>query len=166
MKSLLAATASLLLLFSAHNLAEPTHTESKMDIDVAWGGYYLSKDPDSDQYSVFRLLDFNRQAYHAAIFQEGFSEVPKPEALLGLTPFIGHAPIDARALLNNHSLTLVASAPLTAEDLEGYHLYLEHHEVPSAEIEKLFSTITRFSQQAPLKLSLELVEGELQISER
>jgi hypothetical protein len=137
-----------------------------MDIDIQWGGYYVSKDKNSGQYSVFRLLDFNRYAYHAAIFKERFSETPKPEDILTLTPYIGHAPIDAKALLNDELVILAAIAPLKKEDLEGYRFYLEHNEMTESDIDDLFRNIIEFSNQPSLKLSLELVDGELEISER
>ena len=53
-----------------------------MDFDVVWGGYYARRSVESGQFSVFRLLDFNRDAYHAAMFTEKFASLPSESAAL------------------------------------------------------------------------------------
>ena len=37
-----------------------------LDIDLAWGGFYAGISKDSGEVSVFRMLDFNQNAYHIA----------------------------------------------------------------------------------------------------
>lgn len=137
-----------------------------MDIDIHWGAYYASKSEDEDGYAVFRLLDFNRDAYHAAIFRERFSSVPVAADIAELSPFVGHAPIDAKSLLAERDLTIVAHKELTPDDLEGYRFYLEHHEYAEDEIEEILTSVVEFSSELPLALSLEIVDGDLKISER
>ncbi len=138
----------------------------KVDIDLQWGGYYASKEEGDDQYGVFRLIDFNRHSYHVAIFSEKFSGVPSLKKVLKLSPYIGHAPIDSRALLRNRDIHLLGGPPLTEKDLEGYRLYLEHFETSEDDIKKLFRDIIAFGSQPPLKLALEEVNGELVIEKR
>lgn len=47
----------------------------EIEFDVVWGGVYASKGQDSEKYSIFRLLDFNREAYHAALYTEKFDVI-------------------------------------------------------------------------------------------
>ncbi len=140
--------------------------KDSLDIDLAWGGYYASTNRDEGNVSVFRLLDFNSTAYHAAIFKEKFASTPTLGALANLSPFIGHAPIDAKALLRNDDLRLLGATPLSRNDLEGYVYYLEAHEVPAEEIEELIERILEFTNEPPLRLHLEIVDDELVVSER
>lgn len=135
-----------------------------MDIDIQWGAYYLTK--EDNQYRVFRLLDFNRYAYHTAIFKETFATRPTKDEVLQLTPFIGHAPIDTKALLQDESIQLLASVPLKKEDLEGYRFYLEEQGMTTDEMEELIQRIMEFSTQQPLQLRLEIIDNELKISQR
>jgi len=135
-------------------------------MDVLFGGYYASKEENSDQYGVFRLLDFNPDAYHAALFSQKFDQVPTMDELVGLSPFIGHAPIDSHALLRERDLQLVGGAPLTRDDLEGYGIYLEHHGMTKADIDGLTTNLVTWSTEPPIKLRLEILEDELSISER
>jgi hypothetical protein len=137
-----------------------------LEIDLAWGGFYASIPAEGGDMTVFRLLDFNRDAYHAAMFAEKFSVLPTLEQLTSLTPFIGHAPIDARGLIRDDDLRLIGSKPLTRADLEGYMYYLEAHEVPQAEMDELAERLISFSSEHPLRLQLEIVDDELLISER
>ncbi|WAJ39330.1 hypothetical protein OU800_08905 [Pseudomonas sp. GOM7] len=151
------------MLYSLNCLA--ANDEGKaVDIDIQWGAYYLTK--EDNQYRVFRLLDFNRYAYHAAIFKETFATKPTKDKLLQLTPFVGHAPIDAKALLQDESIQLLASAPLKKEDLEGYRYYLEEQGMSADEMEELIQRIMEFSTQPPLQLRLEIIDNELKISQR
>jgi hypothetical protein len=141
-------------------------TGPKIEIDLQWGGYYASKEDGQSEYGVFRLLDFNRDAYHVAILQEKFSEIPSMEEVLRLSPYIGHAPIDSRALLRKQEIHLLGGPVLTEDDLEGYRFYLEHHDVSKDEIHNLFKDIIGFGRKPPMKLTLFLEDGELGISER
>ena len=81
--------------------------KSALNMEVLFGGYYASKEENSEQYSIFRLLDFGPDAYHAALFSRKFDRVPTIDALVGLSPFIGHAPIDSHALLRERDLQLI-----------------------------------------------------------
>lgn len=136
-----------------------------IDIDIQWGGYYVSQREETGQFGVFRLLDFNQYAYQAALFREEFASVPSLEEILSLSPFIGHVPMAARGLVRP-SIQLVGSVPLTPADLEGYRIYLEHHGVSLQEQDELETRIIGFSHEAPLPLRLEIVGDELRISER
>ncbi len=169
MKILITAMAFLCVLGCSKDgpeVAPRKETEAKMDIDMQWGGYYASREEGEDQYGVFRLLDFNRYAYQVAIFREVFPEVPPLEDVLRLSPFIGHAPIDSQALLCDREIHLLGGPPLTADDLAGYRLYLEHCEMAEAEIDELFQTVIEFGNQPPMKLTLTLVDGELDVTGR
>ena len=151
------------MLCSLNSLAAKDE-EKAIDIELQWGAYYLTE--EDNQYRVFRLLDFNRFAYHAAIFKETFTTKPTKDEILQLTPFIGHAPIDAKNLLREDSIRLLVSAPLKEEDLEGYRYYLEEQGVTTGEMEELIQRIMKFSTQPPLQLRLEIVDEELEISQR
>ena len=137
-----------------------------LDIDVVWGGFYACASQDSDEISVIRLVDFNRDAYHATLFNERFDDIPGPEAIEELSPFVGHVPIDARGLLNYETIALIGRKPLTQSDLSGYMYYLAEFEVSEDEREELADSLIAFSNDAPLALRLYLSEGELQIEER
>ncbi|MBJ7555536.1 hypothetical protein [Marinomonas spartinae] len=137
-----------------------------LDIDLAWGGYYACASKESDEISIIRLLDFNREAYHACLFDESFDKTPGPEVVDELSAFVGYAPIDARGLLNYGSVVLIGSRLLTRDDLEGYLYYLEEFGVPEDEREELVESLIAFSKDKPLALRLSLSDGELQIEER
>ena len=136
-----------------------------LEINIAWGGYYISMTDNTGAFSVFRLLDFNRQAYHAALFTEKFTILPTLNELLVLSPFIGHAPIDAKALVGEKELQLIGSKPLTYDDLEGYMYYLNECGVLQEEIYELAEEIINFSNQPPLGAQLRIVDEKLVISE-
>lgn len=136
-----------------------------MDIDIQWGGYYAFKEEGEDHNKMFRLLDFNRYIHYAQFFQEKFSEVPSLEDVMGLSP-IYDAPIDSKAFLQASEIHLLGGYELTEEDLEGYRFYLDLHKFTKSENEELFRNIIELSNQPPLKLSLALVDGELEITER
>ena len=138
----------------------------ELKFDLQWGGYYVSKEETNKQYGVFRLLDFNQDAYQVALFREKFEEVPSMADLQSLTPFVGHAPIDSRALLNNKELYLIGRQELNKDDLDGYQFYLENLEVDEKYINELFERIIDFSKQAPIKLTLKIIDDELNIEER
>lgn len=137
-----------------------------LDIDIAWGGYYASIPEDSGETSVFRLLDFNRDAYHAALFTDKFTTIPTLSELVELSPFIGHAPVDARAFVSNDDLRLIGGKPLTHDDLEGYMYYLNEYGLSKEETDGLVEQIISFSHEPPLSIRLEIVGEELIISER
>ncbi|MGK7892294.1 MAG: hypothetical protein AB4372_01235 [Xenococcus sp. (in: cyanobacteria)] len=138
----------------------------EINIDIVWGGIYTSKNEESDSYGVFRLLDFNKYAYHASLYSEEFPAQPTWEDVRDILPFIGHAPIDTRAFFNKTNLTLIGSTHLSKEDFEGYSIYLEHQGVPSEEIKSLIDRLIHFSTQPPLKLKMTLDVDEISIEER
>ena len=106
-----------------------------MDIEISWGGYYAStSDGDDDEITLFRLLDFNRDDYHIAIYKEKFQAIPTLKDVEGLSPFIRHAPLDTRSLLINKKVTFIGSHQLSESDLTGYLYYLEAFEVPSEDL--------------------------------
>jgi len=135
-------------------------------IDLAWGGFYACTSADKPEVSIIRLLDFNLDAYHAALFDESFEEIPHATDVETLSPFVGHVPVDARGLLNNEAIVLICRKPLTRSCLEGYMYYLEEFEVPEDEREELMNSLIDFSKDDPLKLRLYLSNGVLQIEER
>lgn len=137
-----------------------------LDIDLAWGGFYACTSTDESEISIIRILDFNRDAYHAALFAETFETIPRGDAVEALSPFIGHVPIDAKGLLNNETMVLIGRKPLTRDCLEGYMYYLEEFEVPEDEREELINSLIALSKDDPLKLRLYLSNDELQIEER
>jgi hypothetical protein len=137
-----------------------------LDIDLAWGGFYACTSAEDSKISVIRLLDFNRDAYHAAIFDKTFEEIPGADTVEALSPFIRHAPIDARGLLNYKSMFLICRKPLTRDCLEGYMYYLEEFEASEDDREELMNSLIAFSKDDPLKLKLYLNNNELQIEER
>ncbi len=137
-----------------------------LDIDIAWGGYYASVSSENGEVSGFRLLDFNRDAYHAALYSEKFSQLPTLDQVQNLSPFVGHAPIDAKGLLNRDNLQLIDGKPLGRDDLAGYICYLEAHDVPQEDIDGLVNEVIEYSQESPLPLRLQVIAGELVISER
>lgn len=145
--------------------SESQGSNKTSDIDVMWGGYYASQEEGNDDVTIFRLLDFNSTAYHAALFTEKFKHSPSIDEVNRLSPFISHAPIDVRGFLRR-SITLIGSTPLIADDLKGYMVYLEHHEVSIEERDRLLESIIKFSRQPPLELRLELHGEELSITER
>lgn len=126
---------------------------------IQWGGYYASQEESGD-YRLFRLLDFNIQAYHASLFSQTFAHLPTLDDALTLSPFIWHAPIDARGFVNRNPV-LLGGPPLNRDALEGYAAYLEHHGVSGEELTELLDRVIGFSQAEPMTLILEIVDGEL-----
>ena len=137
-----------------------------LNIDLAWGGFYACTSAESSEISIIRLLDFNRDSYHAALFDKTFDEIPDAAAVEALSPFVGHVPVDAKGLLNNESMILICGKELTPECLEGYMYYLEEFEVSEEERDELVQSLIAFSKNDPLKLKLYLSNDELQIEER
>jgi len=137
-----------------------------LDIDLAWGGFYACISAGESEVSIIRLLDFNRDAYHTALFDETFEEIPRADTVEALSPFIGHVPMDAKGLINNETMVLISRKPLTLDCLEGYMYYLEEFEVPEDEREELMNSLIAFSKDDPLRLRLYLSNDELQIEER
>ena len=125
------------------------------------GGYYARISRDSAEVSVIRLLDFNRDAYHAALFSERFDDIPEPDAVESLKPFIGHVPLDSRGLLELKTMVLISTKPLTQSDLYGYIYYLEEFEVAEADRDEIAESLIAFSNDAPMALRLSISDDEL-----
>ncbi len=122
-------------------------------IPIQWGGYYAYHD-EKGQYGFFRLLDFNKSAYHSQLFQEKFSHLPSLQELVRLRPFIGHAPIAVGGLLRDQTLTLIGGEPLTTPALEGYKVYLSEMGWDDKEMAELIARIIQFSQEGPMPIRL------------
>ncbi len=135
------------------------------DVDIAWGGYYVSLEGAGGGFRVFRLLDFSQSAYHAALFREKFESRPTLAEVTALAPYVMHVPIDSRGLVSP-PIQLLGATPLSAEALGGYMFYLEQHGVPADEREKLIAKLVAFSQEAPLRLKLRVIGDQLQIAQR
>lgn len=145
---------------------EEKKVDEYLDFDVAWGGYYAGISKDNSEISVFRLLDFNRDAYHIAIYKEKFTSMPSAKEIGSLSPFVGHAPIDSKGLLNYKKIVLITNKQLTKEDLVGYMYYLEEFDVPAKDRDELSQSLISFGNEPPLKLRLSVSAGELEITER
>lgn len=68
---------------------------------------------------MFRLLDFNRHAYHVALYGEQYNSMPGFNDISATGPFIAHTPIDLKALLSKKEIRLIQGKPLVSEDLDG-----------------------------------------------
>jgi hypothetical protein len=66
-------------------------------MDIAFGGLYASTSVETGKVSVFRLLDFNVDAVHIAMYAEKFDALPSATVVRALSPMIWHAPIDGPA---------------------------------------------------------------------
>lgn len=158
----------LALLFSSQIAAaeDGSVSENYVDFDVVWGGYYAAIPKEEDEISIFRLLDFNRDAYHIAMFAEKFNSVPKESEIMNLSPFVGHAPIASKGLLNYKEIVLISSSTLTEDDLVGYMYYLEQFGVSKEDREKLSKDLVAFAKEPPLKLRLSIENDQLKLNER
>lgn len=140
--------------------------KNTLELDLVWGGYYACKEQESGKFTLFRLLDFNQESYHYALFSEEFEELPTIEDIKNLKPFIGHIPHGTASLLLCDSLTLIHRKPLTQEDLDGYIYYLSEFNVSKDELDELIKDIIEFSYQMTLPIILYKSNGELQIEKR
>ena len=153
------------LILSSVVFANLGNQKQDIKFELQWGGYYISKNEDG-KFGVFRILDFNIDAYHVALFSEEFDKEPDMEVILKLEPFIGHAPIDSKALLNKNDLRLIGSRKLTKDDLVGYRYYLTGGEDEDEEIGKFINNVIDFSSKPSMKLLLSVSEGKLEIKEQ
>ena len=134
------------------------------DFSVLWGGFYTHLKEDGNGYSIFRLLDFNKDAIHISFYNEEFTEKPSIEDVSSLRPFIQHTPFEMPSILNYKELTLIGPCPLDEDDLFGYRTYLEMHEAPDDYIEETFGNIMAFSMQPPMKVRSEETDGGIELS--
>jgi len=137
-----------------------------LELDLAWGGYYACTTHDSDEISVIRILDFNIDAYHAALYSQVFDKTPSADEIAKLAPFVGHVPMASKALLQNKTMTLIDRKPLAKEDLEGYMIYLEDCEVPLDGRNELTETLISYGSDDPMKLTLSLADDKLKVDPR
>lgn len=133
-------------------------------LKVTWGGYYAQQSEEGT-WSVFRLLDFNSDAYHSTLFTERFPQMPTFAEAQSLTPFAGHVPI-ATGQLVNFPATLIGESPITLDALYGYDAYLEHAAGMGPDDRAAFlQKIVGFGTDAPLTVHMSLdANGELAIS--
>jgi hypothetical protein len=134
-----------------------------LDIDIAWGGYYSNLNEDG-KISIFRLLDFNSDAYHATLFQETFDTMPDLNTVKELKPFVGHVPLDTRGLLHRTDVKLLGHEILSMDDLIGYKIYRESNGWSTEEIEELANKVLSYSKGAPLPIHLEMKDGSLEVT--
>ena len=132
-------------------------------MDLAFGGWYASAAPDTGDVSVFRLLDFNVQAVHVTLYGQKFRSVPSATEVRVLSPFILHAPIDARTLLRDDELHFIAADPLSEGNLAGYMTYLEHMGMAEADRRALLQQLIGFSHAKPMRLRLRVVDDKLDV---
>jgi hypothetical protein len=123
-------------------------------LDLAFGGVYASTDVETGKVSLFRLLDFNVDAVHVAMYQQRFDAVPGAAEVRALSPMILHAPIDARTLLRDDELQLIAESPLSAEDLMGYVAYLEDMGMPEHDRGALVQQVIALSRKRGIRVRL------------
>ena len=143
-------------------MAESMPVKDAMDFPVLWGAYYTYK--EEGKYVVFRLLDFNADAIHYAIFKEEFEMRPKAKEIRGLSPYIGHVPFEVGTLLHKSELELTASAPLTLTDLEGYGYYLGEFGMKANELSEFKTKLIEFSHKEPLLTHLKMHGDRVEVS--
>ena len=126
-----------------------------MIFEVMWGGYYTSLQ-DDETWSIFRLLDFNREALHATLYRQRFNSQPVMEHVALLDTAVAHAPI-APGQVVHFPATLIGAQPLTLEDLAGYDTYLQAAlELEVGERTTLLDKLIGFSAQPPLSFRMEI----------
>ncbi len=136
----------------------PVVYRTTADLDLAWGGFYASRESETAEFRVFRLLDFVNDAYHATLYKEKFSALPNAAEIATLTPLILHVPMSASDLISQ-PVHLCGSEPLTPAALAGYLIYLEQHDVSEADRASLQAKLISLSHDAPLRLTLTVDEG-------
>ena len=134
-------------------------------IDIAFGGVYASTKVETGEVSLFRLLDFNVDAVHVTLYGEKFDAVPGAADLKALSPMILHAPIDSRTLLRDDEVQLIGEEPLSAEDLEGYVVYLEDMGVSEEDRDELVQRLMALSRKRPIRVRLRAVDDTLVVEE-
>jgi hypothetical protein len=115
--------------------------------------------------SLFRLLDFNVDAVHVSLYQETFNAVPSAADVKALSPWILHAPIDARTMLRDDEVQLIGQEPLSPEDLDGYVVYLEEMGVSEDDRGELVQRAIALSRKGPLRVRLRVVDDTLVVEE-
>jgi hypothetical protein len=121
-------------------------------VDVQWGGYYVAK--EEGRYSLFRLLDFNQDAYHIQLFRDKFDHIPQLAEVQTLHAYYGHAPIDTSNLLKKEDMHLIGSKPLGSDDLEGYGEYLRQMGNSQEAVDTTLNTCIAFSAKPPARVRI------------
>jgi hypothetical protein len=134
-------------------------------IDIAFGGLYASTKAGTGEVSLFRLLDFNVDAVHLAVYAQKFDALPSAADVKALSPFVWHAPIDARTLLRDDDLHLIREDPLSREDLDGYVVYLEDMGVSEPERNELVQRVMALSRKGRIQVRLSAVDDTLVVEE-
>jgi len=73
---------------------------------------------------------------------------------------------DSRSLLKLEEARLLGGEPLDAESLYGFRVFLGTLGAEDENIDELFASLIDFSHEAPLPLTLALVDDALDIRER
>jgi len=144
-------------------MTESRPVNDAMDFLVLWGGYYTYK-KENEKYALFRLLDFNADAIHYALFTEEFEVRPNEKEIKKLHPLIGHVPIEVGSLLYKFELELTASAPLTLTDLEGYGYYLSEFGMNDNKLTEFMKNLIEFSQKEPLLTHLKMNGDRVEVT--
>ena len=137
-----------------------------IDIDVVWGGYYACISREKATISVFRIIDFNKDAYHVTLFEEDFDQMPTSENIEALSPFIQHVPFSIDGLFNYDEITLVSRKPLTTKDLTGYQYYLKEMGMHEEAWDEFSEALLGFSSDPPLPLRVTPVDEEVRVEIR
>jgi hypothetical protein len=139
------------MFFRKKDHGTPDNTDNDV-VDIQWGGYYIIK--EEGKFRVFRLLDFNKDAYHAQLFQEKFDNPPTFEEVKGLKPFIWHAPIAVASLLDRDGFRLIGQEKLDEQALAGYEEYLRQMGVQDTAAKDMVNRLIEYSSQTPMKVRL------------
>ena len=134
-------------------------------MDLAFGGLYASMNIETGKVSLFRLLDFNVDAIHVTMYEQTFDAVPTAADVRALSPFIWHAPIDARTLLRDDDLELIGENPLSPEDLDGYLTYLEAIGMSEDERRTRVQELMAFSRKRGIRVRLRADGDRLVVEE-
>ncbi len=120
-------------------------------LDIQWGGYYASK--EESMFRVFCLLDFNKDAYHAQLFQEKFDHLPSFDEVKDLRPSIWHAPVAVGSLLGR-GVALIGHHDLDEQSLMGYAEYMRQMGAEEDAIKAMTHQLIAYSHEAPMKFRL------------
>jgi hypothetical protein len=125
---------------------------SELITSIYWGGYYSSE--EDGKLGVFRLLDFNKDAYHVQLFKEKFEDIPSDKELKKLSPAVLHAPFGVGGLLHRKSLRLIAHSTLDKHTLRGYAEFLKQQGHDEVYVKEMIDRLITFSKEGPTKVRL------------
>ncbi len=121
-------------------------------IDIQWGAYYTSK--QDGKFGVFRLLNFNKDAFHIQMFREKFDKSPSFNDVKALKPAAWHIPMSVAGLLHRDEFTIIGHEELDRHALMGYEEYMRQNGLEEAAIEKMIRRLMEYSSQPPMKVRL------------